>query len=151
LGDKAGGKRLAAVLRVAMAQKGIETWPQLSRVSGVSPTTLDNWIYGTTTPRAHHLGKVGRALAPFTSGGDLERAYMGLEPEEPPIVDALREIIPELHELVVLLRAQADSSVLEAVRFALEESRQRRAAGSSRLYERPVPRGPEDLTGDSSS
>jgi transcriptional regulator with XRE-family HTH domain len=142
LGDKAGGQRLAAVLRVAMAQKGIETWGQLADASGVSPTTLDNWVYGVTTPRAHHLGLVGKALAPFTSGGDLERAYSGLEPEEPPIIDALREIIPELHELVVLLRAQADASVLEAVRFALEESRQRRAAGSSRLYERPVPRGP---------
>jgi hypothetical protein len=145
LGDKAGGERLARVLRVAMMQAGIETWLALSKASGVSPSTIDNWIYGVTTPRAHHLAKVGKALAPYTSAGDLERAYNGLEPEEPPIIDALREMIPELHELVVLLRAQADSSVLEAVRFALEESRQRRGVIPAALRERPFPTTRKDL------
>ena len=126
LGDKAGGERLAKVLRVAMASAGIETWLKLSLASDVSPTTIDNWIYGVTTPRAHHLGKVGRALHPYTSGAELERVYAGLAPEEPPIIDALRDIAPELHELVLLLRAQADQAVLAAVQTALEESRRRR-------------------------
>jgi len=129
MADKEAGKRLAGVLRVAMAQAGIETWTALGLASGVSPTTIDNWIYGVTTPRAHHLAKVARRLHPYTSAGDLERAYEGLPPEEPPLVDVLRELAPDLHELVVLLRAQADQAVLAAVRTALEERRQRRGGG----------------------
>ena len=126
MADKAAGDRLAKVLRVAMAQAGIETWTALALQSGVSPTTVDNWIYGTTTPRAHHLAKVAKRLQPYVSAGDLERAYLGLEPEEPPLIEVLREMAPDLHELVVLLRAQADQAVLTAVRTALEERRQRR-------------------------
>jgi transcriptional regulator with XRE-family HTH domain len=143
LGDaakKAAGERLAKVLRVAMARAGIETWTRLAREADVSPTTVDNWIYGETTPRAHHLNKVGRALHPYTSPGDLERAYSGLEPEEPPLIDALRDMLPELHELVVLLRAQADESVLAAVRSALEESRQRRGEASVEPLDPPFVR-----------
>jgi transcriptional regulator with XRE-family HTH domain len=140
LGDKEAGERLAKVLRVAMARAGIETWGELARAAGVSATTIDNWIYGETHPRAHHLGKVGKALYPYTSGGDLGRIYEGLEPQEPPVLDALREIIPELHELVVLLRAQAAESVLEAVRLALEESRQRRGEAALGPLDAPSPR-----------
>jgi transcriptional regulator with XRE-family HTH domain len=136
LGDRAAkeaGERLAKVLRVAMAQAGIETWYQLGAQSGVSPTTVDNWIYGVTTPRPHYLAKVAKRLHPFTSSGALERAYLGLEPEEPPLIEVLRDLAPDLHELVVLLRAQADQAVLAAVRTALEERRQRRGEGDATL------------------
>ena len=129
MGNKAqreAGDRLARVLRVAMAQAGIETWYQLGDQSDVSPTTIDNWIYGVTTPRAHHLAKVAKRLSPHISAGDLERAYQGLEPEEPPLIEVLREMAPDLHELVVLLRAQANEAVVSALRTALEERRQRR-------------------------
>ena len=130
MGDRAkkeAGERLARELRIAMAQTGIETWTQLGLESGVSPTTIDNWIYGVTTPRPHYLTKVAQRLHPFTSGGALERAYMGLPAEEPPLIEVLRDLAPDLHELVVLLRAQADQAVLSAVRTALEERRQRRS------------------------
>ena len=110
-----------------MAQAGIETWTSLGLESGVSPTTVDNWIYGVTTPRAHHLAKVARRLYPHTSASALERAYAGLPPEEPPIIEVLRGIAPDLHELVVLLRAQADEAVVAALRTALEERHQRRS------------------------
>lgn len=126
MADRAAGERLAKVLRVAMAQAGIETWNGLGIESGVSPTTIDNWIYGVTTPRAHHLAKVAKRLSPHVTAGDLERAYLGMEPEEPPLIEVLRDLAPDLHELVVLLRAQADAAVLSAVRTALEERRQRR-------------------------
>lgn len=126
LGDKAAGERLAKALRVAMAQAGIETWMGLGLESGVSPTTIDNWIYGVTTPRGHYLQKVAKRLYPFTSAVALERAYQGLPAEEPPLIEVLRELAPDLRELVVLLRAQADEAVLSAVRTALEERRQRR-------------------------
>jgi len=123
-----------------MARGGIETWGELARASGVSDTTIDNWIYGVTTPRAHHLAKVGKALSPYTTPGDLERAYQGLEPEEPPLVDLLKEIVPELHELVILLRAQAGEAVLEAVRDALEEARLRRAGELALPTDTPLPK-----------
>jgi len=126
MGDKAAGDRLAQALRIAMAQAGIETWTELALESGVSSTTIDNWIYGVTTPRAHHLAKVAKRLHPYTSAVALERAHAGLPPEEPPLVEVLRDLAPDLHELVVLLRAQADEAVLSAVRTALEERRLRR-------------------------
>ena len=140
MADKAAGERLAKILRVGMAQAGIETWTALALESGVSPTTVDNWIYGTTTPRAHHLAKVAKRLYPHVSAGDLERAYLGLEPEEPPLIEVLREMAPDLHELVVLLRAQADQAVLSAVRTALEERRLRRDGGP----EEPPDTPPDD-------
>lgn len=136
MGDKAhkeAGARLAKVLRVAMAQAGIESWIALGLESGVSPTTVDNWIYGVTTPRAHHLAKVALRLHPYTSAGDLERAYQGLPPEEPPLIEVLRDLAPDLHELVLILRAQADQSVLAALRTALEERRLRRGEGDATL------------------
>lgn len=126
MADREAGKRLAQVLRVAMAQEGIETWVALGLASGVSPTTIDNWIYGVTTPRAHHLAKVARRLYPHTSAAALERAYLGLPPEEPPLIEVLRDLAPDLHELVLLLRAQADEAVVAALRTALEERHQRR-------------------------
>lgn len=138
MADKAAGERLAKILRVGMAQAGIETWAALAMESGVSPTTVDNWIYGTTTPRAHHLAKVAKRLYPHVSAGDLERAYLGLEPEEPPLIEVLREMAPDLRELVVLLRAQADQAVLSAVRTALEERRLRRDGGPEEPPDMPL-------------
>lgn len=126
MADKEAGQRLAKVLRVAMTQAGIDTWRLLGLESGVSPTTIDNWIYGVTTPRAHHLAKVAKRLHPYTSASALELAYLGLPAEEPPLIEVLREIAPDLHELVALLRAQADEAVVAALRTALEERRQRR-------------------------
>lgn len=142
LADKAAGERLAKVLRIAMAQAGIETWIGLALESKVSPTTIDNWIYGVTTPRAHHLAKVAKRLQPYTSAAELERAYMGLPPEEPPLIEVLRDLAPELHELVVLLRAQADQAVLSAVRTALEERRLRRGGEDEGPTDEP--RSPSD-------
>lgn len=142
MADKAAGERLARVLRVAMAQEGIETWTMLGLESGVSPTTIDNWIYGVTTPRAHHLAKVAKRLYPHVSAGDLERAYLGLPPEEPPLIEVLRDLAPDLHELVVLLRAQADEAVVSAVRTALEERRQRRAGADEEPSDTPPEQDP---------
>lgn len=123
MGDKAAGERLAKVLRVAMAHAEIDTWPELGLASGVSPTTIDNWIYGVTTPRAEHLRRVAKRLHPYTSAAEMELAYQGLPPEEPPLIEVLRDLVPELREVIVLLRAQADQEVLEAVRAALRERR----------------------------
>lgn len=144
LADRASAERLRLALKVAMANvPDMTSWFYLSQRSGVSPTTIENWIYGRTVPQASALAKVGNALRPWTTPAKLEAAYSGVEPEEPPLIDALREIIPELHELVILLRAQADESVLVAVRAALEESRQRRGEAPS-----PSPVPPADQTSE---
>ena len=124
--DKEAAQRLKQVLRVAMAEKGIDGWLALGLQSGVSPTTIENWIYARTTPQAKQIRIVGEFLRPFSNPAALEAAYAGLEPEEPPLIEVLRDLAPDLHELVVLLRAQADEAVLSAVRIALEERRRRR-------------------------
>lgn len=123
MADKAAGERLSKVLRVAMAQAGISSWAELGTESDVSPSTIDNWVYGLTTPRSAALGKVAKRLYPYTSAAELERAWFGLPPLEPPILDVLKELVPELRELVTVLRAQADAEILQAVRETLAERR----------------------------
>ena len=126
LADRDAAQRLKQALRVAMAAKGIDGWLQLGLDSGVSPTTIENWIYGRTIPSSKTLRVVGDFLRPFSSASALEAAYEGIAPAEPAIIDVLRDLAPDLHELVVILRAQADQAVLEAVRAALEERRRGR-------------------------
>lgn len=126
--NKAAGDRLAKTLRMAMVQAGIETWEQLGIESGVSPTTVDNWIYGVTYPRGKKLAAVAKRLDPYTSMVELDRAYQGLPPLEPPLIEVLREIAPDLHELLVLMRAQYDQAEREAFRSALEERRSKHGA-----------------------
>ena len=128
MADRDAAQRLKRVLRVAMSEKGIDGWEELGLGAGVSPTTIENWIYGRTIPSATKLRKVADFLHPYTSAAALEAAYQGVEPPELPILDVLRDLAPDLHELVVILRAQADQAVLEAVRTALEERRRGRPA-----------------------
>lgn len=127
LADREAADRLKKALRIAASEASLDSWEQVAQATGVSPTTIENWIYARTTPRPKELRMVGEALRPFTSPSALERAYAGLPPEEPPILEVLRDLAPDLHELVVILRAQADQVVLEAVRDALEERRRGRA------------------------
>lgn len=128
MADREAAQRLKRVLRVAMSEKGIDGWAELGLGAGVSPTTIENWIYGRTVPQAKQMRMVADFLRPYANAAMLEAAYEGVEPPEPPIVDVLRELAPDLHELVVILRAQADQAVLEAVRVALDERRRGRAA-----------------------
>lgn len=133
MADREAAERLAKVLRVAMAQAGIETWTQLALVANISPTTVDNWIYGRTTPRAHHLNKVALVLRPYTSAGALERAYQGLPPEEVPLHEQIKELVawlsvlvPALSDAAAAITATADQALLEEIRAQLR-ARMRRA------------------------
>lgn len=121
MADKVKAARLKQALRVAMTQKGIDDWIVLGQRSGVSYTTIENWIYGRTVPSPRKLRQVGDFLEPYTSAAALEAAYEGVEAAEPPIIDALRALLPELQELVILLRAQADQAVVEALQDALRK------------------------------
>jgi hypothetical protein len=75
---KEGADRLKNALRAAMPGKHLTSWEALGLASGVSPTTIENWIYARTEPRAGELQKVGEYLAPYTSPLDLSAAYYGL-------------------------------------------------------------------------
>lgn len=123
MADRESAERLKRELRIAMTAAGIDTWTMLGIKTDVSPTTIENWIYARTVPQSKQLRIVGEFLRPHTSPAALEAAYAGQPAPEPPLIDALRELLPELHELVVLMRAQADQAVLAAVRDALEERR----------------------------
>jgi hypothetical protein len=131
MADPKAAARLKQHLKIALANfqdpdGSAWGWYRLAIAAGVSTTTIENWIYGRTVPRANEMAKVARALRPYTTQAKMEAAYAGVEPEEPPVIEALRELIPDLHELVILLRAQADQAVVAAVQTALEERRQRR-------------------------
>lgn len=141
MADREAAARLKRTLRVAMSEAGYDGWEELAKAASVSVTTVENWIYARTTPRAKELRRVGDFLRPFSSPSALEEAYAGLEPSEPPIIEVLRDLAPDLHELVVLLRAQADQVLLEAVRDALEERRRGRAG----LPPRPVGTPPDEI------
>lgn len=87
---KEGAARLRDALHRAMAGKGITSWEGLARASGVSSTTIENWVYARTEPRAKQLIAVGEALSPFTSALDLSAAYYGVTAAGPSSVqDAL--------------------------------------------------------------
>lgn len=121
--SKEGAERLKARLTVAMAEAKVGSWTRLALKSGVSEGTIQNIIYGVTEPRYRTLAQIAGALTPYVTVGELEREYQGLAPEEPPLVETLRQLVPELSELVTLLRAQADQEVLEAVRDVLDRRR----------------------------
>lgn len=137
MADKKAADRLRVALVVARTGAGYSSWFQVAQASGVSPTTLENWIYGRTQPRLRELAKVADALG--VNPAELEAAYEGVAPPEPPLTEALRDLLPELRELVVVLRAQADAEILGQVRAALEA--RRRADARSR---REPPSEPSD-------
>lgn len=141
MADRAAGKRLADALRVAMAQSGIETYTALALAAKVSPTTIDNWVYGRTEPRAHHLAKVAQTLRPHTTAGALERAYLGLPPEEVPLHEQVRQLVkvldafvPVFAEAAAGMTAIADQALLEETRAQIRERMRRTLA---RLDETP--------------
>lgn len=143
MADRDAAERLKRALRIAMTEKGIDGWVELALACGVSPTTVENWIYARTVPQAKQLRRVGDFLRPFTSPSALETAYAGLPPEEPPIIEVLREIAPDLHELLVLMRAQYDQAERAAFRSALEERRRGRGG-----FLGAPPDTPSDESGD---
>ena len=121
MADREAAARLKRELRIGMSGKGIDSWGRLAGGSGVSPTTIENWIYGRTVPQAKQLRRVGEFLRPHSNPAALEAAYAGMSPPEPPIEEALRELVPEIRELILLLRAQHDADVGNAFADALSE------------------------------
>ena len=123
MADREKAARLYAHLKVAMAQAQIGSMFQLAQRAHVTEHTLENWVYGRTEPRLREMSRVAEALAPYTTLSEMQRAYEGLAPSEPPLVEQIALLLPELRELVVLMRARADQEVLEAVREELDRRR----------------------------
>ena len=87
-------EELKRALRAARSNAGIKSDQELALRSGVHLQTLQNWMYGKTTPRPSELSKVAAVLdVPFA---DLMAIYEGREIEPPPLQDAIRELVEEM-------------------------------------------------------
>lgn len=91
---------------VARARVGLHSWDQVALRADISPATIERWIYGQTRPAVKQLAKVAAVLN--LSAADLEAAYEGVSPPEPPLADAVRELVPQLRALVEVLRSGAE-------------------------------------------
>lgn len=85
---------LKRAIRAARSRAGIESDQELALRAGVHLQTLQNWMYGKTTPRPHELSKVANLLnVPMA---DLMAIYEGRAVEPPPLQDAIRELVEEM-------------------------------------------------------
>lgn len=108
-------EELKRALRSARSRAGITSDVDLALRSGVHLQTIQNWMYGKTTPRPSELSKVAKVLG--VRYDDLYAVYEGRNPEPPPLQDAIRELVEELrlsriqqHEATMALLAAMGAS-----------------------------------------
>lgn len=94
---------LKRTIRAARSHQNIKSDMELSLRAGVHLQTIQNWMYGKTTPRPSELSKVAQALD--MSMADLMAVYEGRDPEPPPLQDAVRDLTGAVRELVTEIRA----------------------------------------------
>ena len=87
-------EELKRAIRAARNKAGIPSDQELALRSGVHLQTLQNWMYGNTTPRPSELSKVARVLK--VPMADLMAIYEGRQVEPPPVQDAIRELVTEM-------------------------------------------------------
>ena len=87
---------LKRTIRAARSRAGIRSDQELALQAGVHLQTLQNWMYGKTTPRPSELSKVANVLD--MSLADLMAVYEGREPEPQPLQDSIRELVDELKQ-----------------------------------------------------
>ena len=107
-------EELKKAIRAARNMAGIASDQELALQSGVHLQTLQNWMYGNTTPRPSELSKVAKVLG--VPMDDLMAVYEGRQVQPPPLQDAIRELVGEMREqrlemnrLVAALLALASS------------------------------------------
>ena len=89
-------------LRAARHQAGFESDQSLALASGVHLQTLQNWMYGKTTPRPSELSKVARVLdRPLDY---FMAIYEGREPEAQPLHEAVADLTRAIGQLVAEIR-----------------------------------------------
>lgn len=97
---------LKRALRAARSQKGYESDQSLALASGVHLQTLQNWMYGKTTPRPHELSKVARTLdVPLDH---FMAIYEGREPQAQPLEEAVADLTAAIRELVAEIREERE-------------------------------------------
>lgn len=122
---QSGGQALKRAIHVARAKADITSDIQLALQAQVSYDTLMNWYSDRTVPRGAELKKVAKALG--MRYAELEAAYDGVDPEPPPLQDAIKELVVALRPLV----EQATDGIearLRAVETELALRAQREAA-----------------------
>lgn len=96
-------EELKRALRAARSNAGIKSDQELALLSGVHLQTLQNWMYGKTTPRPSELSKVAATLdVPFA---DLMAIYEGRNPEPPPLQDAIRDLVVAINRQAAAIDA----------------------------------------------
>lgn len=105
-------EELKRALRSARSKAGITSDVDLAVRSGVHLQTIQNWMYGKTTPRPSELSKVARVLD--VRMADLMAIYEGRNPEPPPLQDAIRELVAELR-LSRIQQHEATMALLQAI------------------------------------
>ena len=114
---------LKRTIRAARSNANIKSDQELALRSGVHLQTIQNWMYGKTTPRPSELAKVAQALD--MSMADLMAVYEGRDPQPQPLQDAVRELTDAVRELVDEMREErergedAASAMLRAAKVAL--------------------------------
>jgi len=134
-------KGLKRALRAARSQAGYESDQSLALAADVHLQTIQNWMYGKTTPRPAELSKVARAL---DKPQDYFMAiYEDREPEERPLHDAVADLTGVVRELVAEIRedrergTDAAAAMLRAASVIRPRPNNEEATAST---ERPVPR-----------
>lgn len=95
---------LKRAIRAGREQQGIDSDIALSLAAGVHLQTLQNWMYGKTTPRPHELSKVAKVL---DKPMDYFMAiYEGREPEPPPLIEQLGKLTTAVQDLVAEIREE---------------------------------------------
>lgn len=87
---------LKRAIRAARSNAGINSDQELALQAGVHLQTLQNWMYGKTTPRPSEFSKVAQTLG--VPMADFMAIYEGRDPEPPPLQDAIRELVDELRQ-----------------------------------------------------
>lgn len=96
-----GAPALKVAIRSAREARGIRSDAELAKRSGVHLQTLQNWMYGKTTPRGHELRKVAMALDVSYDG--LMALYEGRQPSVP-LEEAVLELAAAIRELSEALK-----------------------------------------------
>jgi transcriptional regulator with XRE-family HTH domain len=132
---------LKRALRSARSQQGFKSDQALALAAGVHLQTLQNWMYGKTTPRPSELSKVAAVLEKPLDY--FMAIYEGRDPEPPPLMQRLEELTAAVRDLVVEIREDREQ--------AQGEARGRAAAEALRLFEdsgsHTTPRAPRGTRG----
>jgi transcriptional regulator with XRE-family HTH domain len=105
---------LKRALRAARNQAGYEADASLALAAGVHLQTIQNWMYGKTTPRPSELSKVARVL---DKPMDYFMAiYEDRAPESAPLEEVVADLTEAVRALIVELQEDRRRGVMKAAK-----------------------------------